>query len=295
MFTPRGFCTGLACLFLAGLGMGQLMSSINLTVGRAHSAARAGALSNLAALWCVGAIASPLVTSVLFAAFPSPFRTSLMAVLFLLPLMEANIPASSSMSSAVEAPAAVRKPRRAARMGVLFMLFFFLYGGIEASITGWLPLYAIRAGAADLVAGQWTISLLWLGLAAGRLMTKFIVPRIGELRLLQLVLLLSALAFADLLVFHSGWAFTSGCVAAGFVLGPVFPLALSMTIGQALSNRAMGVVLASCALGSSLLPSALGLLSGLSHSLQRAMLLPLSGLLVLMFMVELAKPDRSEA
>jgi len=274
----HGFVPGVAALFLAGLGMGQLMSSINLIVGRANPATRPGALSNLAALWCIGAIASPLFTSVLFSAFPMSARIALLGVLFLGPTLSGPVPPPQAATPDTDAPRA----SRTVRLGIIFALFFFLYGGIEASITGWMPLFAIRMGTTGLGTGQWIVSLLWMGLAAGRLISRPLIPRLGEPRLLQIALLSSAAAFAVLLLPHSAMAFTAGCILTGCLLGPVFPLTLSMMIGHALSNRVMGMILASCALGSAILPSMLGLLSSLSHSLQLAMLLPLAGLVVLL-------------
>lgn len=281
----RGFIAASIALFLAGLGMGQLMSSINLIVGQADPIARPGALSKLAALWCLGAIASPLFTSVLFSAFPTSTRLALLGILFLIPTLSAPIPTAQAVVTSSGAPTS----SRSAPVGIVFALFFFLYGGIEASITGWLPFFAIRVGTMGLGTGQWIVSLLWIGLAAGRLICRPLIQRFGEPRLLEVALLSSATVFAILLAPHSQTAFTTGCILTGCLLGPVFPLTLSIMISYKLSNRVMGTVLASCALGSATLPPILGFLSGLSHSLQLAMFLPPVGLIVLLLSVRTAK------
>jgi fucose permease len=280
----HGFAASSAALFLAGLGMGQLMSSINLIVGQANRIARPSALSKLAALWCVGAIASPLFTSVIFTASSTSIRLALLGVLFLIPTLSAPIPTAQTVDTSSSAPTP-----QALGAGIVFALIFFFYGGIEASITGWLPLFAIRMGTMGLGAGQWIVSLLWIGLAGGRLMCRPLIQPFGELRLLKVALLSSATVLAILILLHSKASFTAGCVLTGCLLGPVFPITLSIMIGYKLSNRVMGAALASCALGSAILPSILGLLSGLWHSLQLAMLLPVAGLLTLLLSVQATK------
>lgn len=274
--TPHGFVAGAFVLFLAGLGMGQLMSSINLIVGQSKTSSRSGALSNLAAFWCLGAILSPLFTSVLFAAIPLPPRISFLAAVFLLSASVKHIPPTRVTPLTPTAFKSAILNARVPRIAILFAFFFFLYGGVEASITGWLPSYSIRAGATGLLTGQWIVSLLWIGLAGGRLATAGLVARLGERRLLQVALLFSAIAFSSLLFFRSPGSFIASLIITGAFLGPIFPLALSVMIGHSLSNRVAGAVLACCALGSAALPSALGFLSSFAHSLQTAMMLPLA-------------------
>jgi MFS transporter, FHS family, glucose/mannose:H+ symporter len=258
--------------------MGQLMSSINLIVGRSSAESRSGALSHLSAVWCIGAILSPLFTSLAFTAFPFPYRLALLGTLFLLPAWIQGVLQMSASALPESAPPHVQLVRGA----VPFTLFFFLYGGVEASITGWLPLYAIRSGSEGFLTAQWVVSLLWIGLAGGRLLTGGIVSRMAELRLLRIAIVCGAISFVSLIFFHAGGFFLARCVITGVFLGPVFPLTLSLMIGRSLSTRTIGIALASCALGSAALPSLLGFLSSLSRSLQAAMLLPLIGLVILL-------------
>jgi MFS transporter, FHS family, glucose/mannose:H+ symporter len=280
---PRGFDSGAFVLFLAGLGMGQLMTSINLIVGQSKTSSRCGALSNLSAFWCIGAILSPLFISisVIFSAIPIPIRICFLAAVFLLPASVKRIPPTRITPPGPATLKSAILDARVPRIAVRFALFFFLYGGVEASITGWLPSYSIRAGATGLLTGQWIVSLLWIGLAGGRLGNATFVARLGERRLLQVALLFSAIAFSSLLLFRSPGSFIASLIITGAFLGPIFPLALSIMIGHALSNRVAGAVLACCALGSAALPSALGFLSSFTHSLQTAMALPLACLALL--------------
>ena len=134
--TPLGFSAGAFVLFLAGLGMGQLMTSINLIVGQSKTSSRPRALSNLAAFWCIGAILSPLFTSVLFSAVQLPLRISFLAAVFLLPAAVKHIPPTRVTLLKPTAFKSAIIGARIPRIAILFAFFFFLYGGVEASITG---------------------------------------------------------------------------------------------------------------------------------------------------------------
>ena len=83
----HGFATGLLALLLLGFGMGQLMSSINLLVGAMPADVRTRGLANLGAAWCVGAIVSPIVSTVMFPQISPALRLGMLATLFLLPLI----------------------------------------------------------------------------------------------------------------------------------------------------------------------------------------------------------------
>ena len=280
-YFTHGFPVGLIALLVMGFGMGQLMSSINLLVGASPAPVRSRALANVSAAWCIGAVLSPILSTVLLPAFSSSMRLILFATLFLLPLFSKRI--------AYEEPIApeVRPGWRAyaSRGSLLFIFIFLVYGGIEASISAWLPEFANRFSGSALSMAQWSLSLFWMGLIAGRFMTAAITAHVRESVLLRgatigsLVFLLWLVASPSLVPL-AGWS-----VLMGILISPLFPLFLSTALSYGFPTRVMGGILAACALGAAVFPFLLGVLSSV-FSLRVGMMLPALGLFLLLIFLE---------
>ena len=159
-------------------------------------------------------------------------------------------------------------------------LAFLLYGGIEVSISVWVPSFAARYSGGTLATSQWILSFFWLGLVAGRALIANVVSPSLEVPLLRIATFSSAFCLLSLLFFTSVAQIRIGAALLGVCIAPAFPLLLSTTLSYGYSNRVMGVILASCALGSALFPWLLGILSSVS-SLRFGMALPLLCLLSL--------------
>jgi fucose permease len=159
-------------------------------------------------------------------------------------------------------------------------LAFLIYGGIEASIGAWVPVFATRYSAGPLAATQWILSLFWIGLIVGRvLMAKFVSPASEEL-LLRTAMFASLICLLWLLAAPSFTQIATAAAAMGICLSPLFPLLLSTALSGGYSNRTMGVMLACCALGSALFPWLLGILSS-AFSLRTGMMVPIAALISL--------------
>jgi FHS family glucose/mannose:H+ symporter-like MFS transporter len=273
-----GFALGMPALLLMGFGLGHLMSSLNLLVGTAPVPVRARQLANLAAAWCVGAVLSPFLSTVLLAGISPSLRLGVFAPLFLLPLLVTPADASPAPQTLPHQPAGrTRIPVGA----LLCTLAFLVYGGIEASIGAWVPVFATRYSAGPLAAAQWILSLFWIGLIVGRLlMARFVSPA-NEKRLLRMAMFASLLCLLWLLVSPSFAQIAAATAIMGICISPLFPLLLATALSGSYSNRVMGVMLACCALGSALFPWLLGVLSS-AFSLRAGMTLPLAALLSLL-------------
>lgn len=290
----RAFPLAVLALLVMGFGLGQLMSSINLLVGKTPAENRSSALAIVGAFWCAGAVLSPSVSTVLLKGFSPGSRLLVLAILFLLPLT--GLSRASAVSSS-PAPAIDTGPR----LGALsFTCMFIIYGGIEASASAWIPLFATRYAAGRIATSQWLLSLFWSGLIAGRLLLSAFVAPSREQVLFRVSVVASALSLAMVLSSHAFVHIAIASAALGICLSPLFPLLLSMALSRGYSHRTMGMMLAACALGSGLLPLLLGIVSN-SFSLRAGMYLPVAGLLVLISLQEhsrymkLLKPTRIEA
>lgn len=289
----RAFPFAVLALLVMGFGLGQLMSSINLLVGKTPAENRSSALAMVGAFWCAGAVLSPSVSTVLVKGFTPGSRLLVLAILFLLPLT------GLSRADTVTCAVAAEIDGRSSLGAFSFASMFLIYGGIEASASAWIPLFATRYAAGQIATSQWLLSLFWSGLIAGRLLlSTFIVPD-KEQVLFRLSILASVLSLAMVLASHAFVHIAIASAALGICLSPLFPLLLSMTLTRGYSHRTMGMMLAGCALGSGLLPLLLGIVSN-SLSLRSGMYLPVAGLLILISLqersrcVKLLKPTRLE-
>jgi MFS transporter, FHS family, glucose/mannose:H+ symporter len=268
--SDHGFVPSLAALPVFGFGMGQLMSSLNLLVGAAPAATRARELAGLSAAWCVGAVVSPCLSTVLLRDVSPSFRLALFSPLFLLPLIA--LPTDQAEPSQFRLQGLVPFSNDA----LICTLLFLIYGGIEASISAWMPAFTTRYSGGSLIAAQWILSLFWCGLIVGRTLIAALVTPHTEALLPRAAILLSVACLVWLLLAPSFAQAAVGSTIMGICIAPLFPFLLSTTLSRGYSNRTMGIMLACCALGSALFPFLLGVLSNL-FSLRVGMLVLIVG------------------
>jgi FHS family glucose/mannose:H+ symporter-like MFS transporter len=267
-----GFRPALTALLVLGFGMGQLMSSINLVVGAAAEEIRSNQLANLGAAWCTGAVLSPLLSTILVQSVSPSLRLALLAPLFLLPLAAPR----SHPSAPTQLPSRMQSSAWLANGALLCTLIFLVYGGIEASISAWMPSFATRQSAGHAAAAQWTLSLFWLGLIVGRTLVGALVAPQSEALVVRFATLASVACLLWLIFAPTFAQVLACCVVTGICIAPLFPLLLSAALSRGYSNRTMGLMLACCALGSAVFPYLLGLVSDFS-SLRVGMVLPIAG------------------
>ena len=271
-----GFAIGMLALALMGFGLGHLMSTLNLLVGAAPASVRARQLADLSAAWCIGAVLSPCLSTVLLVGISPAARLALFAPLYLLPLFVEPTEASPASPTPRQPASRTRLPVGA----MLCTLAFLIYGGIEASIGAWVPVFATRYSAGPLAATQWILSVFWIGLIVGRLlMARFVAPAREQL-LLRTAMFASLLCLLWLLVSPSFAQIAAATAAMGICISPLFPLLLSTALSGGYSNRIMGVMLACCALGSAFFPWLLGILAS-AFSLRAGMMMPFAALIFL--------------
>jgi FHS family glucose/mannose:H+ symporter-like MFS transporter len=275
-----GFAGGIVGLTIMGFGLGQLMSSINLIVGASSIWERSRNLANIGVAWCVGAMLSPLLTTVLIPHLSPVIRLGIFAPTYLLPMVLSNGLEIPKFATEPAGRLEVRVVGNPWRPALSWILVFLIYGGIEASIGGWISSFAVRYHMEDIGMAQWMMSLFWSGLIIGRLITARFVKPSREVMMVRLAIFSSVCSLSYLVMAHSPVTLSVGIAITGACLSPLFPLLLSMTIECKLSSRLMGGILAASGLGAALLPSLLGVISSAS-SLRTAMLVPLLGLISL--------------
>lgn len=276
-----GFVVGALSLVVMGFGLGQLMSSINLLVGMTPVPFRSRALGNLGSAWCVGAVLSPLLTTMFIVNLSPTSRLALFAPFFLLPVVAVRGRALPCFEDIQESGGATSA--RAQSIVPLWIAIFLVYGGVEASISGWMSMFAVRYQVSSRDDAQWLVSAFWVGLIVGRLLIAAMATRVGEKRLLSMSILASACSLGLLIITNSQRGLLVGVGLSGVCLGPIFPMLLASALEYRFTSRAMGFVLAACGLGAAAFPSLLGVVSAVS-SLRVAMFLPIAALLLLLLM-----------
>jgi fucose permease len=271
------YAVALLAVLVTGFGLGSLMSAVNLLAGRLPAPQRTRLLARLGAVWCVGAMLSPVFVAPHLLGLSLASRLLLLAALFLGCLLDPEAWRGEATDSATS-PVALNAP--SARFVTLACAAaMFLYGGAEGCISGWLPTFAYRYGGRTLAEAPWVTSALWLGLILSRVAVPRKLRRAVRERFLTAALIGTALFLAQLIAVPQVSGISAGFIA-GLLIGPGFPLVLSGTLDWRLGTRRMGIVLAAAAMGGAVCPLMVGQLS-MVVGLRGAMLLPVAILLAI--------------
>lgn len=255
-----------------GLGAGAVDAALNNFVALHYKAHH---MSWLHCFWGLGATAGPILLSV-FLARPQGWRTgirsigllqlALVAVLtFSLPLWRKVTEKKEIGSDATSDPVSNREALRLRGLPAA-LLTFFCYCGAELSCGLWASSFLVASrGVAPAQAAGW-VSLYYAGITAGRFFSGFAMHRLTCPAMIRLGGLTS-LAGCVMLVLPLPTVFSAvALVLIGLGCAPVYPCMIHETparFGEANSQTAMGLQMATAYCGSTLMPPLLGLLAQL--------------------------------
>jgi FHS family glucose/mannose:H+ symporter-like MFS transporter len=276
--TPAGFPTGVCGFLAAGFGLGRAITSINLIAGERFVRRRASALSLLNLTWGLGALTGPVAAERTAerlgdaGLFASLSATSAIAMVCGLLLLRYCFPRTST--AAMHPP----KAPHAARLGIVnFAIAFCVYGGIEASLSGWTTSLTARSPGGTLYLGASVTTSLWIGIAAGRAVAALLLLRVKEGYLLTGALLSSGLLSIVLLLPGAGGTpLVLLALGLGFSLAPVFPSLCSLLMTKGFPVGSNGRVMAATALGGAIFPWMVGTLSEKTGALQHGLWVPVA-------------------
>lgn len=267
-----------AVVFVYGLGVGLVLTGINLTVSRIAGEQRGAALSWLNFCWSLGATICPILTALFVARHVLNGFLFILSSVYVASAISIMFRSRSNLQSASEETQGMSGAP--ASMGFLIAFFaalLFLYVGIETTLGGWLSTLASRLHHASVV-GAFAISassFFWLALLVGRGVTPLLLKKIPEVWLHPLAIGFSVLSICFLLIAQSFAAIAIGGSLAGLSLAPVFPISLSFFLSHAGKSRSVGLVFAICGTGGAALPWITGVVSTYHRSLQWALSVPL--------------------
>jgi FHS family glucose/mannose:H+ symporter-like MFS transporter len=272
--------------FLYGLGVGLVMTGINLTASNIAGKNRGSVLSWLNFCWSLGATICPILTAIFVT------RNSLPQFLLLLAAFygaSALVIAGRSKTFASVTGRSVQDaiPTTSLTFFIAyFSVLLFLYVGVETTLGGWLSTLATRLHHPATI-GAFAISassFFWLSLLIGRGLSPLLLRKIPETVLQPAAVGLSVLSICLLLVAQSFLGVAIAGSLAGLALAPVFPLSLSFFLSHAGQSKTVGLVFAICGTGGAVLPWITGIVSTERHSLQWGLSVPLLGAIVMLIL-----------
>ena len=145
------------------------------------------------------------------------------------------------------------------------MISFFCYCGLEQTTGLWAASYMVlNRGISASAAAKWA-SLFYLGITAGRFVCGFITMKLNDRNMVRLGQAV-AVAGIVLLTMPLGQVMTGvGLVMVGVGCAPVYPALLHETpdnFGEDLSQAIMGMQMACAYVGTMVMPSLFGMISG---------------------------------
>jgi fucose permease len=279
-------------LFCVGLGLGAGLTAGNVIAGTAVPAARARLIGLLNVAWGLGAIACPVLVRLSSAAGIQVFFFAVAICLAVTSLISIAIPhpekpAEPAKIDQTQAPRATSiSPRMPLSPLPLFAfgVAVFLYVGIENSLGGWLPSYAIRTDP-SLRASSIAV-YFWGAELTGRILVTALMSLFGESALYRICLALLILAQIALCTVQqiSGNGVITLTVLTAFSLAPLYPLIMSFLLARTGNHARLGALFATASFGGATLPWLTGVFSTRFHGLRAGLIVPAAGTALLLLL-----------
>jgi len=253
---------------LAGFGAGAIDAGINTFAATYYSARTVNLLHGF---FGIGATSGPLIMSAVLASgaawqrgyFIVGFIQLALAICF--GLTRRHWPAVQAHGdAAANVPPATLFDTLRLRSTQISIAVFLCYTGLESTAGVWIYSLLFNGRSVPAVMAATTVSAFWAGLTGARILFGFISPQGRFDRMLGLCIFGTILGTALLLIDTGQEADLIAAVLLGFSAGPIFPLLIATTparLGPAHTANAVGIQIASAALGLSVIPSAAGVLA----------------------------------
>jgi FHS family glucose/mannose:H+ symporter-like MFS transporter len=287
-----GFNAAHIVLFCTGLGLGAGLTAGNVIAGTAVPVARARLIALLNVTWGLGAIACPVLVRLSAAGGVRLFFFATAVCLAITSLVSIAIPnpaQPAAQTGADQQPvsrAASQPPNMPLPPLPLFIFgaAIFLYIGVENSLGGWLPSYAVRTNP-SLHASSISI-FFWVSELAGRILVSVLMALVGEATLYRVCLAVLILAQVVLCATAqiSAASVITLTVLAALSLAPLYPLIVSFLLARTGNHARLGALFATASFGGATLPWLTGVFSTHFHGLRAGLLVPAAGAALLLFL-----------
>ncbi|MDX2029822.1 MAG: MFS transporter [Blastocatellia bacterium] len=216
---------GLGLLLLLSVFLGLTSGSINVggnaMIVQVHGERVRPHMSALHFAFGLGGFLAPILYTQ-FLGTSDPMRVTYWTLAAMTIPVSLLILGSHSPHHHLRAQAAVAAPMPVATLS-LFLLFFFLEVGAEASVMGWYFSYATARSVSTHTAGLMN-SGFWAAFTLGRLATIWLSVRFNAISvIIANVIFAAAIATAMLLAPASPWMLWAGAIGFGLAVAPIFP------------------------------------------------------------------------
>lgn len=274
-----GLYSGALALFIAGIGLGQIIASTNILAGRRYATHTGSALSIINFFWSLGAVLSGIFIAALLPHHSLRQLLLTFAAAFVVVALPGAIntrhrlitPPAEEAAPPTEEATPHPLPRN---VFLSFGLMLFLYGGLETCLSQWLTTYSVRYATGEILGGQSAIVVLWTALTAGRALTSLILRRVSETTVQRAGLLSSMLLIPILANCSTARSLSVSCILLGLSLSPFFPATFALLMHRQPPARVAGFILAVSGLGAAGLSWLMGIVSTQVGSLRIAMVVP---------------------
>jgi fucose permease len=298
---------GLMAVSVYGFGLGLAMPATNLLISETSGARRAASLNILNFVWCIGAVACPLVLMVVVrdnrTAAPMLVLGATLAVVGALLWRRiaqadprhvgSDIKAYRQATQAIDSTEQARQgltaegqpsasPQASRRVwgsafAYLLAALVFLYVGAENSISGWIGAYTKRTNAEMAALYSLPQAVFWAALMTGRLLAPVWLRRLSEARLVLLTAVVSLLGISLLLTTTETVGLLGGASLAGVGFAAIYPttIAIFMEYFGEKAGASAAPIFATGGLGGAVVPSLVGTVSDRFSSLRAGLIVPL--------------------
>lgn len=264
------FSTAKIALLCIGLGLGAALTAGNVIVGTAIPTIRTRLLALLNVAWGAGAITCTLLVRICGPGRVPLFFLLLAGSLALSAVFAVTLPRGSNVvpdSPSLKQYAKNRLPLPLIPL-LLFSAAMVLYIGIENTLGGWLPSYAVRSSSTLLAS---SIALyFWVAELGSRLLLAGLTRWLGEAALyrvsVSLLILVQGILVAE--PHLSAGYVVALTILSGFALAPIYPLILSFLLARSGRHPTLGPLFASASIGGATLPWLTGIVSTQFHELR---------------------------
>jgi fucose permease len=298
---------GLMAVAVYGFGLGLSMPATNLLIAETSGARRAAALNILNFIWCIGAVACPLLLMIavrdnrttapmlalagmlivigfwlwrsLGAADRRGARSSVAAYRQATRAIAATEQAQVVLTAGDQTPREAQATRRVWQSEFAYVLaaLVFLYVGAENCISGWIGAYTKRMNVEMAAFYSLPQAAFWAALMTGRLLAPVWLRRLSEERLVILTAGVSLVGIALLLTTTEAIGLLAGAVLAGAGFAAIYPttIAIFLKVFGERAAASAAPIFATGGLGGAVLPSLVGTVSDRFSSLRAGLLVPL--------------------
>jgi fucose permease len=298
MLMTHSYLWGLVGVFCNGFGNGLTVPTGNLLVARAAPEHSSASLNLLNFSWSAGAVMCPF----LVAAFQNigglnAFLLTVSGILGLLIVIALMAPIDVPESPLDQEPIAQRSRLQylVTPAGLVLGNLFFVYVGTENALGTWLASYAERTSGTAGTAWVTIPAYFYAALLVGRAIAPITLRRISDIAQARMGAILACVGIVALL-YSRTLVYIAGCTfVVGLGLSTLYPIVigfLASTFGPA-ASRVAGVMFALSTVGGATIPWLVGYTSTQFRSLRLALLVPLSGCIVMMGLFWRARSGRS--